>query len=245
MARWFRFYDDALNDPKVQKLPAALFKTWVNLLCLASANDGALGTLDDIAFGLRLSLKETTRAMQALEDAGLVDRRQHPRGDILEPHNWHGRQYSSDSSAERMRRHRERKRDGAETSPVTANGRHIDRHSDAAEQNRTDSDTEQSRTEQTTASPEAPPTRGSRLGIATLPEDWRAFCKQERPELDPERVFIEFRDYWAAVPGQRGRKLDWFATWRNRVREVKAPRASLFEPPKPATLEEVKTWGRS
>lgn len=26
MARWFRFYNEALDDPKVQKLPPALFK---------------------------------------------------------------------------------------------------------------------------------------------------------------------------------------------------------------------------
>ena len=30
MSRWFRFYDAALDDPKVQRLPPAIFKlTWV------------------------------------------------------------------------------------------------------------------------------------------------------------------------------------------------------------------------
>mgnify|MGYP006981311500 CR=1 FL=1 len=29
-----------------------------------------------------------------------------------------------------------------------------------------------------------------------------------------------FRDYWAAQPGQRGRKADWDATWRNWVRKA-------------------------
>jgi len=33
---WFRFYNDALDNPKVQLLPSDLFKTWVNLLCIAS-----------------------------------------------------------------------------------------------------------------------------------------------------------------------------------------------------------------
>lgn len=31
---------------------------------------------------------------------------------------------------------------------------------------------------------------------------------------------IEFRDYWIAIPGARGRKCDWPATVRNRLREV-------------------------
>lgn len=33
-----------------------------------------------------------------------------------------------------------------------------------------------------------------------------------------ELLLAEYRDYWAAEPGSRGRKLDWEATFRNRVR---------------------------
>jgi hypothetical protein len=31
-------------------------------------------------------------------------------------------------------------------------------------------------------------------------------------------VAERFRDYWLAVPGARGRKADWGATWRNWCR---------------------------
>lgn len=64
------------------------------------------------------------------------------------------------------------------------------------------------------------PKRAMRLNVETLPEEWRAFCVKERPDLEPERVFAEFRDYWIAQPGKDGTKLDWTATWRNRVRQV-------------------------
>ena len=50
MSRWFRFYDEALDDPKVQRLAPHLFKTWINLLCLASKEDGTMPSNDDIAF---------------------------------------------------------------------------------------------------------------------------------------------------------------------------------------------------
>jgi hypothetical protein len=30
----------------------------------------------------------------------------------------------------------------------------------------------------------------------------------------------EFLDYWRAVPGREGRKLDWMATWRNGIRRA-------------------------
>jgi hypothetical protein len=63
--------------------------------------------------------------------------------------------------------------------------------------------------------------RGSRFALTDLPEDWRVFCQGKRPDLDPDELFAEFKDFWAGVPGQRGCKLDWFATWRNRVRDKK------------------------
>lgn len=60
--------------------------------------------------------------------------------------------------------------------------------------------------------------RLSTLGLACLPENWKAFCRAERPDLDPERIWARFTDHWNAQPGQRGVKLDWLATWRNWVR---------------------------
>lgn len=49
----------------------------------------------------------------------------------------------------------------------------------------------------------------------TLPDDWRDFCEREAPDIDPQRAFDEFRDYWISVDG---RKNDWTAAWRNRIR---------------------------
>jgi len=57
-----------------------------------------------------------------------------------------------------------------------------------------------------------------------LPDDWREFCKQTRPELNPAKTFDQFRDYWISQAGQKGVKLDWFATWRNWVRSTNAPK---------------------
>lgn len=37
---------------------------------------------------------------------------------------------------------------------------------------------------------------------------------------DARSAHAEFCDFWAGVPGQRGRKCDWVATWRNRCRET-------------------------
>jgi uncharacterized protein YdaU (DUF1376 family) len=67
--------------------------------------------------------------------------------------------------------------------------------------------------------------RGSRLANDFLiPADWILFCEQERPELNTEKTFNQFKDYWVAQPGQKGVKLDWAATWRNWVRSTNAPK---------------------
>jgi len=64
--------------------------------------------------------------------------------------------------------------------------------------------------------------RGSRLpNDSVLADDWERFCKTERPDLDPLKTFDSFKDYWTAQPSSKGVKLDWFATWRNWVRNTK------------------------
>lgn len=113
--RWFRFYDDVVNDPKVQSLPADLFKSWINILCVASKNGGVLPELSHLAFALRCDLDAVTEMSQALQQVGLLDK----KGSKLIPHNWNKRQFKSDTSAERTKRYRDNKRDVTVTPPDT------------------------------------------------------------------------------------------------------------------------------
>lgn len=133
---WFRFYHEALDDPKVQRLTPTLFKTWVNLLCLAARKEGNLPSVDDIAFSLRMSVNDAQQQIDELILVGLldIDSKRH-----IAPHNWSARQYKSDTktSAERTRKYRERlkKKSCDVTCDVTC---------DNAEQSRADTETEQS-----------------------------------------------------------------------------------------------------
>lgn len=62
--------------------------------------------------------------------------------------------------------------------------------------------------------------RGTRL-----PENWQPsqelieWTKVNAPSVGWPEV-ERFRDYWHGVPGQRGRKSDWSATWRNWARRA-------------------------
>lgn len=59
-----------------------------------------------------------------------------------------------------------------------------------------------------------------------LPDGWEPrpdIARQmmgEYPNVDHRRELEKFRDYWAGVGGQRGRKRDWDATWRNWIRRA-------------------------
>ena len=64
-------------------------------------------------------------------------------------------------------------------------------------------------------------TKGTRFNLQSIPEEWILFCKTERSDLNPTIIFEGFKDYWVSVPSTKGVKLDWFATWRNWIRNQK------------------------
>jgi hypothetical protein len=53
-------------------------------------------------------------------------------------------------------------------------------------------------------------------------DEIREFAKIHAPDVDLSAALAEFVDYWIGIPGQRGRKLDWNATFRNRLRDLQA-----------------------
>jgi hypothetical protein len=107
MSRWFRFYDDSLNNRKVQSLPPDLFKHWVNILCIASKHGGVIPSLAEVSFCLRMTDAKAALIIAALSKRALLDP---VDGGYFRPHDWDERQYKSDISNDRVKRHRERKR---------------------------------------------------------------------------------------------------------------------------------------
>jgi hypothetical protein len=106
------------------------------------------------------------------------------------PKKWTKRQFESDSSTERVKRFR--KRQSAVTEDVSGTA------------------SEQSRTEQSQK-------RGTRIpDDFVLTDDRRLVAEAER--LPAERTFAKFCDYWRSASGQKARKIDWEATWRNWCR---------------------------
>jgi hypothetical protein len=60
--------------------------------------------------------------------------------------------------------------------------------------------------------------RGSRLPPGWQPSELlTAWAQQKRPDLDVFLTAEKFRNYWVSVPGGKGLKLDWEATFRTWV----------------------------
>lgn len=117
---WIRLYREALHDPKLVTLPDRQYRAWVNCLLIADDN-GLLPSRRDVAVHMRVSLVDADNLLCDLVEAGLIDA-DSTSGPvtIYRLHGWKNRQYAHDTSAERMRKHRAKKRDV--TRDVTGDG---------------------------------------------------------------------------------------------------------------------------
>lgn len=218
--QWFRFYSEALDDPKVQRLPGDLFKAWVNLLCLANEQDerGTLPLLDDITFRLRLDHQKAEDALTGLRRAGLLD--YNADTDEYRIHAWDKRQYASDNSTDRVRKFRDKQRETADETGRNKRGTFQKRSSNAIEQNRvdTDTDTEQSQKQSTGRATRATPAPD----IFPVSAEMRDWATTNAPGVDVDLQTQRFLDRNRA----EGKSYkDWPAAWRNWITSpyAKAP----------------------
>lgn len=65
-----------------------------------------------------------------------------------------------------------------------------------------------------------PRKRGSRVpDDFAIDQPMRAWAAKSAPDVDLDKTLEDFIDYWKAVPGAKGVKLDWVATWRQSMRK--------------------------
>ena len=131
-----------------------------------------------------------------------------------------------EADAERKRKAREAKRNSSTSDNAETSGRTSVGPSQPVRPDSRDPKTE-TETETETETSKESGTRGSRL-----PEGWEpsldlvAQMRSEHPHVDLRAEHAKFTDYWRAIPGAKGRKADWPATWRNWIRRASenAPR---------------------
>lgn len=100
---WFRCYSEFATDPKVQIMPEHMQRRLIMLFCLRCSN--VLATLQEteICFALRISEQELLETKALFLQKDFID-------DAWNIRSWDKRQYISDTSTERSRKHRENKK---------------------------------------------------------------------------------------------------------------------------------------
>lgn len=107
--KWFRFYSEAIHDPKLLSVRPELRWYWLMLLCVASEHTprGRVPFSGQNVRSLAALLGQKPHRLAAyiaqLVQAGLFD----VEDGFLIPHGWNKRQFASDDSKERVREHRE------------------------------------------------------------------------------------------------------------------------------------------
>lgn len=97
--QWFRMHAEFATDPKIQCLNETFQRRFVMFLCLQCTGEFERLSLEELAFALRIEPTELQQTIDAFKAKGFLDE----NGKIR---NWNKRQYKSDSSTERVRKHR-------------------------------------------------------------------------------------------------------------------------------------------
>lgn len=102
-ATWFRLYAEFATDPKVQMLNEADQRRFIMLLCVRCSSGNVTLHDDELAFQMRISVQDWCATKATLVQRGLID-----DGNL--PLAWAKRQRDSDSSTERVAKHRSLKK---------------------------------------------------------------------------------------------------------------------------------------
>lgn len=129
---WLRLYTEFSTDPKVQIMSEAMQRRLIMLFCIERSN--GIETFhvtdrdDSLCFAMRISRESLDETKDEFLRRGFINSDWTLR-------NWNKRQYASDSSTERVKRHREAKKMADETAC-----NNMKRFSNSTEQNRTDTE---------------------------------------------------------------------------------------------------------
>lgn len=106
--KWFRFYSEFIDDPKIAMMSDSDQLLWVKALCLAN-DEKQRGCIllsdEEICWKLRISIEQWKHAIDKFRAKGMID---HIDGGY-KIKNWDKRQFESDSSAKRVAKHRAKK----------------------------------------------------------------------------------------------------------------------------------------
>ncbi|MGE3479629.1 MAG: hypothetical protein AB7G80_09180 [Dongiaceae bacterium] len=223
MMPWFRLYSEFATDPKVQFLSETLQRRYIMLLCYKC--NGELEKLSDeeLAFALRITVEELVKTIEIFQEKGMIG----PNREVI---GWDKRQYKSDTSKERVKRHRDMKRK-CNVTVTQCNG-------DVTAPD-TDTDTDTERKKEENNPPTCPPKirfdpKSNQLTGITK-EQFSAW-KEAYPGIDVHQELLKMEQWLTANPGRRKQNYGRFiVNWLSRAKQdlgdrkvSKGPGGELF-----------------
>lgn len=244
--RWAKFWwQDWQRDPALRMCSLAARGAWIEMLCLmAGANpvghllvNGRTPNMRQLAAVLGCSEKDANKLVAELEENGVFSRSDD--GTIYSRRMVRDKVISDEASANGKKGGNPQinPKKATKVKPEEDKGLTPTLNQEATpplkhQEAEADTDTERKNSlrELESASGDASP--GQAVAVATKPTKAKRACRlaenwHPSPEqiqfardngVDPVKTAAVFRDYWLGVPGSRGSKLDWDATWRNWVR---------------------------
>jgi hypothetical protein len=245
---WFKVDDSFHSHPKVLAADPAALGLWVIAGAWSSANLSDGFVPDHVLPRLLPGSAELAKSLTA---CGLWRRAKggyrfhdwddyNPRGEDVKK--------ERDAARERMRNLRAKRKGTAQevdcSAEQPANVREKFVTPTRPDPTRSSSSEELKQDQAPPASP-VPPSgghRGARLPDPfDVTEDMAAWAREKAPNcgLADHEAFC---DYWRSVPGAKGRKLDWEATWRNWMRkedQQRATRPNRAPGPRPSARDQA------
>ena len=196
---WFRMYHEFATDPKVQMLSEVDQRRFIMLLCLKCCNGDVTLQCNEIAFQLRVTETEWQATKTRLIEKGLID-------EDGQPEAWDKRQYVSDSSAARVRKHREKAKRYSNVTETKSNAVDTD----------TDTDTDKKEGDK-------PPVKAKRFSPPTNSDVMNYFVEQGLSFGDAGNEADKFSDFYSSKNWNVGKNKmkDWKAACRNWKRRIK------------------------
>lgn len=114
MTRWIRLHQSALHNPKLTTLTDRQHRAWNNCLLMAAAADGALPPVMHIASHLRMSIPDAELILSELVEVDLIDMSVIAGVRSFKMHDWKEHQYLTDVSTDRVRKFRNKNKDGTD-----------------------------------------------------------------------------------------------------------------------------------
>ena len=108
--KWFRFYSEIKDDPKMRKLADDEYRVFTYLMAIAADEDkGGIVpyNTDDLSWTLRAPVDLVDRTIARLTKLNILS----PDGNGWKFTHWQARQFPSDNVTERTRRHREKEKE--------------------------------------------------------------------------------------------------------------------------------------